>query len=121
MPAPTDRAAFRSDVRVIGLIAAAHFFSHFFQLTLPPLFPLLKEIWGVPYVALGLAISVFYGASGLGQPVSGFLVDRMGAHRVLLGWPELRVLGKAGDIGRERAAQVDEGAGAGGAVVASRA
>jgi len=85
VPAPTDRAAFRRDVRVIGLIAAAHFFSHFFQLTLPPLFPLLKEIWGVPYVALGLAMSVFYAASGVGQPVSGFLVDRMGAHRVLLG------------------------------------
>ena len=91
MPAPTDRAAFRSDVRVIadiriiGLVAAAHFFSHFFQLTLPPLFPLLKEVWGVPYVALGLAMSVFYGASGIGQTVAGFLVDRVGAHRVLLG------------------------------------
>ena len=90
MPAPTDRAAFRSDVRVIGdiriigLVATAHFFSHFFQLTLPPLFPLLKEVWGVPYVALGLAMSVFYGASGIGQTVSGFLVDRVGAHRVLL-------------------------------------
>jgi MFS family permease len=83
--APTDRAGFRSDVRVIGLIAAAHFFSHFFQLTLPPLFPLLKDAWGVPYVALGLAMSVFYGASGIGQTASGFLVDRVGAHRVLLG------------------------------------
>jgi MFS family permease len=39
----------------------------------------------VPYVALGLAMSVFYGASGVGQPLSGFLVDRVGAHRVLLG------------------------------------
>jgi len=85
VPAPTDRAAFRSDVRVISLIASAHFFSHFFQLTLPPLFPLLKEVWGVPYVALGLAMSVFYGASGIGQTLSGFLVDRVGAHRVLLG------------------------------------
>ena len=85
MPAPTDRAALRSDVRIISLIAAAHFFSHFFQLTLPPLFPLLKEVWGVPYVALGLAMSVFYGASGIGQTISGFLVDRLGAHRVLLG------------------------------------
>jgi MFS transporter, FSR family, fosmidomycin resistance protein len=91
VPAPTDRPGFRNDVRVIGdiriisLVACAHFFSHFFQLTLPPLFPLLKEIWGVPYVALGLAMSVFYGASGIGQPVSGFLVDRVGAHRVLLG------------------------------------
>jgi MFS family permease len=75
----------RNDVRVIGLIAAAHFFSHFFQLTLPPLFPLLKEVWGVPYVALGLAMSVFYGASGIGQTISGFLVDRVGAYRVLLG------------------------------------
>jgi len=83
--APTDRAGFRSDVRVISLIAAAHFFSHLFQLTLPPLFPLLKDVWGVPYVALGLAMSVFYGASGIGQTVSGFLVDRVGAHRVLLG------------------------------------
>jgi MFS family permease len=89
VPAPTDRSGFapglRNDVRVIGLIASAHFFSHFFQLTLPPLFPLLKEVWGVPYVALGLAMSVFYGASGVGQPLSGFLVDRVGAHRVLLG------------------------------------
>jgi FSR family fosmidomycin resistance protein-like MFS transporter len=85
VPAPSDRSGFRSDIRVIGLVGAAHFFSHFFQLTLPPLFPLLKEAWGVPYVALGLAMSVFYGASGIGQTVSGFLVDRVGAHRVLLG------------------------------------
>ncbi len=85
MPAPPDGSGFRSDIRVIGLVGAAHFFSHFFQLTLPPLFPLLKEAWGVPYVALGLAMSVFYGASGIGQTVSGFLVDRVGAHRVLLG------------------------------------
>lgn len=85
MSVPSDRAGLRSDVRVIGLIAAAHFFSHFFQLTLPPLFPLLKEVLGVPYVALGLAMSVFYGASGIGQTISGFLVDRVGAHRVLLG------------------------------------
>jgi FSR family fosmidomycin resistance protein-like MFS transporter len=85
VPAPTDRPGFRNDVRVISLVAAAHFFSHFFQLTLPPLFPLLKEVWGVPYVALGLAMSVFYGASGIGQTISGFLVDRVGAHRVLLG------------------------------------
>ncbi|MCC6196358.1 MAG: MFS transporter, partial [Burkholderiales bacterium] len=32
----------RRDVRVIGLIGVAHAFSHFFQLALPPLFPLLR-------------------------------------------------------------------------------
>jgi len=74
----------RHDVRIIGLIGTAHFFSHFFQLTLPPLFPLLKDVFGVPYVALGLAVSVFYGGSGIGQTVSGFLVDRVGALRVLM-------------------------------------
>ena len=30
-------------------------------------------------------MSVFFGASGIGQTLSGFLVDRVGAHRVLLG------------------------------------
>ena len=84
MSDPTARPSLRSDVRVIGLIGVAHFFSHFFQLTLPPLFPLLKSVLDVPYVALGLAMSVFYGASGIGQTLSGFLVDRIGAHRVLL-------------------------------------
>src|SRR5690242_18604066 len=68
----------------MGLIGVAHFFSHFLQLTLPPLFPLLKTVFGVPYVALGLAMTVFYAASGIGQTLSGFLVDRIGALRVLL-------------------------------------
>jgi MFS family permease len=85
VPAPTAPSALRRDVRVIGLIGAAHFFSHFFQLVLPPLFPLLKTVFGVPYVALGLTMSVFFGASGIGQTLSGFLVDRVGAHRVLMG------------------------------------
>ena len=75
----------RRDVRVIGLIAAGHFFSHFYQLALPPLFPVLKAVFGVPYLALGVVMSVFYGASGIGQTLSGFLVDRLGALRVLLG------------------------------------
>lgn len=81
----TARSAFRSDVRVIGVIGVAHFFSHFFQLVLPPLFPLLKTVFGVTYVALGLTMSVFFGASGIGQTLSGLLVDRVGAHRVLMG------------------------------------
>ena len=77
-------ASLRRDVRVIGLVGSAHFFSHFFQLVLPPLFPILKDELGVPYVALGLVMGVFFAASGIGQTVSGFLVDRWGAARVLL-------------------------------------
>jgi MFS family permease len=74
----------RDDVRVIALICAGHMVSHFLQLTLPPLFPLLREELGVSWVALGVISSVFYAVSGLAQPVAGFLVDHFGARRVLL-------------------------------------
>src|SRR6266850_1471194 len=57
---------------------------HFLQLTLPPLFPLLREELGVSWVALGVISSVFYAVSGLAQPVAGFFVDHFGARRVLL-------------------------------------
>ena len=72
------------DARLIGVIGAAHFVSHFFQLALPPLFPLLRDEFGVGYVSLGLVVSVFYGASSVGQALSGFLVDRFGARPVLV-------------------------------------
>src|ERR687898_827729 len=73
-----------SDVRIIALIGAAHMVSHFLQLTIPPLFPLLRDEFGVTWVQLGLVSTVFYAVSGLMQTVAGFLVDRFGARRVLL-------------------------------------
>ena len=64
---------------------AAHGGSHFFQLVLPPLFPLLKASFGVGYAELGLLMGVLYGISGLTQTLAGVLVDRVGAARVLTG------------------------------------
>lgn len=75
----------RRDVEVIGLVGGAHFFSHFFQLSLAPLFPLIRLDLDVGYAALGLAITVFYATSGVCQTPAGFLVDRIGARRVLVG------------------------------------
>jgi FSR family fosmidomycin resistance protein-like MFS transporter len=80
-----DRAALRRDVWVIGLVGSAHCLSHFFQLTLAPLFPLIKAEFGVGYATLGALVSVFYLASGLCQFAAGFAVDRFGARPVLLG------------------------------------
>ena len=77
-------AEFRRDAWVIGLVSTAHGFSHFFQLVLPPLFPLLKDVFGVSYQSLGLLTMVFYGTSCVAQPLAGFLVDHVGARRVLL-------------------------------------
>jgi FSR family fosmidomycin resistance protein-like MFS transporter len=73
-----------NDVRIIALIGAGHMISHFLQLTLPPLFPVLREQFGVSWVQLGLVSAMFYGVSGLMQTVAGFLVDRFGARRILL-------------------------------------
>ncbi|HEV8310549.1 MAG TPA: MFS transporter, partial [Methylomirabilota bacterium] len=64
-------------------------------LVLPPLFPVLRREFGVGYAALGLMMGVFYAASGIGQPTSGFLVDHVGARRVLLGGMGLLTAGIA--------------------------
>jgi len=69
---------------LIGVVGLAHAVSHFLQLALPPVFPLLRAEFGVSYAALGTLVGVFYAASGITQFVSGFAVDRLGARPVLL-------------------------------------
>lgn len=90
---PGTAPSARRDASVMALISLAHFTSHFVQLTLPPLFPLLKDAFAVSYMALGLVMTVFYAASGLGQAVSGFLVDRWGARHVLLAGASIQAAG----------------------------
>lgn len=77
-------ASLRADAKVISLVGLAHGLSHFFQLVLPPLFPMLKDEFGVSYAALGAVMAVFYTASGIAQTAAGFLVDRYGARAMLL-------------------------------------
>ena len=72
------------DRRVTGLIAVSHGASHFYQLALPPLFPLINAGEGYSYAALGSLTAAFFVASAVFQPVSGFLVDRFGARSILL-------------------------------------
>ena len=74
----------RSDARVIGLVSVAHFFSHFYFLVLPPLFPVLKETYGVSFAALGLLMSAMNIGTGLLQPLMGVVVDRIGGKTVLI-------------------------------------
>lgn len=74
----------RSEKETIGLIGAAHFCSHFYQLTLPPLFYFIKADLGVSYTALGLVMTIFFVATALVQVPVGMLVDRIGARKVLI-------------------------------------
>src|SRR5260221_4675414 len=75
----------RSDAQVISLVGLAHGTSHFFHLSLAPLFPWLKDAFAVSYAELGLLMSVFFIVSGVGQALAGFVLDRFGELPVLFG------------------------------------
>jgi FSR family fosmidomycin resistance protein-like MFS transporter len=75
--------AWRADVRTISLVGVAHGTSHFFHLLLPPLFPFFVRDFGVSYAQLGLLVTMFFVVSGVGQALSGFIVDRFGARPAL--------------------------------------
>ena len=81
---PTSQPSLGRDIRVMGLVGAAHWASHFFHLVLPSVFLLLRDEFQVSFAALGLLTTVLYGSSGIAQTAAGFLVDRFGARRVLL-------------------------------------
>jgi MFS family permease len=71
--------------RVNLLIGAGHFLSHFYQLCLPPLFIVLQRQFNITFAELGLAVVLMTGASAVLQTPIGFLVDRYGARRFLIG------------------------------------
>lgn len=74
----------RREGAVLGLVGSGHFFSHFYMLALPPLFPVLKAEFGIGYTALGGLVTAFSLASGAAQYPMGTLVDRFGARWLLI-------------------------------------
>lgn len=79
LPVPTVR----QDAALIGLVGLAHGISHFSQLVLAPLFPWLKDAFGVSYTELGFVLTVFFVVSCIVQALSGFVVDRYSPRPVL--------------------------------------
>lgn len=86
----------RHDATLIGLVGLVHGLSHFCQLLLAPLFPWLKDAFGVSYAQLGLLMTLFFATSCAVQAASGFLVDRHGPRPVLLGGLALLALAALG-------------------------
>jgi MFS transporter, FSR family, fosmidomycin resistance protein len=71
------------DARIVGIVSAAHFVSHFYMLLLPPLFPFVRAEYGVSYTELGLTLAAFNVVSAGLQTSAGFLVDRLSAPAML--------------------------------------
>lgn len=70
--------------RTLALIGAGHFLSHFYALTLPPLFLFFREEFGVSYALLGALVTGYAMVGGVLQAPVGLAVDRWGARPVLL-------------------------------------
>jgi MFS family permease len=80
----TVSASIGRETRVLGLISTGHFMSHYSQLALYPLFPLMHHDFGVGYAALGLIVTILNATGAVAQIPIGFLVDRAGAKRILI-------------------------------------
>src|SRR5712691_13159831 len=80
------------DARVNTLIGCGHFLSHYYQLCLPPMFIVWQQSFGVSYAELGLAMALMSGTTAIVQAPIGFLVDRYGARRFLVGGTLLMTL-----------------------------
>ena len=72
-----------SHFRLVGVVSAAHFISHYYILLLAPLLPFVRAEYGVSYTEIGLALAAFNIVTAALQTPAGFLVDRLGA-RILL-------------------------------------
>jgi len=82
--------------RVNLLIGTAHFLSHFYVLCLPPMFLAWAAAFNVSFAHVGLAVALMSGTTALLQTPVGFLVDRHGARRFLVGGTLLMSLSVAG-------------------------
>jgi FSR family fosmidomycin resistance protein-like MFS transporter len=71
--------------RVNLLISNGHFLSHFYVLCLPTMFLTWKDAFHVSFSQLGLTVALMSGATAVLQTPVGFLVDKYGSRRFLVG------------------------------------
>src|SRR5437764_197741 len=84
------------DARVNALIGSGHFLSHYYQLCLPPMFLAWQQAFGASYAELGLSMALMSATTAVVQTPIGFLVDRYGARRFLIGGTLLMTLSISG-------------------------
>ena len=79
---PARRA---SESKLVAGVCFAHLVSHYYMLTLAPLFAFIRADFGVTYTELSLALTAFNVVSAVSQTPVGFFVDRTGPRVNLIG------------------------------------
>lgn len=73
-----------SHLRIVTLVSAAHFVSHYYILILAPLLPFVRDAYNASYTEIGLALTAFNIVTAALQTPAGFLVDWLGARIILI-------------------------------------
>ena len=71
----------KREKKIMGLTIGSHSLVHLFEGVLPPLIPLLILEFSTDYFHLGLVVTVFSYAFGLGSLPAGILADKFGPRR----------------------------------------
>src|SRR6266545_2369624 len=74
-----------SETKLVAGVCFAHLVSHYYMLTLAPLFAFIRADFGVTYTELSLALTAFNVVSAVLQTPVGFFIDRTGARINLIG------------------------------------
>src|SRR5256884_4165275 len=77
--AETLTATRASETKLVAGVCFAHLVSHYYMLTLAPLFASIRADFGVTYTELSLALTAFNGVPAVSQTPVGFFTDRTGA------------------------------------------
>jgi len=69
--------------KIMGLTTTSHGLVHLYEGVLPPLLPLVMAEFGTDYFTMGIIVSIFSYAFGLGSLPAGILADKIGPRRLV--------------------------------------
>ncbi|MGD9975412.1 MAG: MFS transporter [Desulfatirhabdiaceae bacterium] len=73
----------KNEKKILGLTAASHNLVHLYEGVLPPIIPLVMVQFSTDYFHLGIVVSIFSYAFGIGSLPAGWLSDRVAPIRLI--------------------------------------